>query len=138
MSVQFLLLKRAGLSEADVAAGRTDNLFNDIADILKDIHKGKEVLYGDYLITHGSDSDKLFLLQHFCDLKRKYVRYENYSKRVLENKDVDIYELLDTLSDLAVYSIMGLQMVDELLKREQERKDYFMNKSMEENSCDNL
>lgn len=114
------LIARAGIDSRTIDMGRPDDMFNSILDALRDIHRGKEVLYGDYLKTHGSEPDQFFLTQHFCDLKRKYVRADNFIKRYIEDKNsISLDQLLDTYSDLAVYAIMGIQCINHVMERAQ-------------------
>ena len=115
--VRKLIIDRAGLSQAEVAAGKADPDFEAIVDALVDVHRGKEVLYGNYMETHGSEPENFCLIQHFCDTKRKYVRAENFVKLKADNKSVELVQLLDTYADMAVYSIMGVQMVMHLMNR---------------------
>ncbi len=112
------LIERSGLSVEIIAAGEHDPEFADIVGALNDIHQGKQVLYGDYVKTHGSESPSFTLLQHFCDLKRKYVRAEHFIKLQLNNDAPPIEELLDTYADMAVYSVMGIQAINRILKAE--------------------
>lgn len=84
--------------------------FNYFCDSFKRIHAAKAVHYGDYIKTHGDETPQLFAVQHFCDIKRKYVRAKTFVERMTRGEQVDFTDLLDTYSDLAVYAIMGLQM----------------------------
>ena len=112
-----LLVQRAGLTPADVEMGKPDFQFESILRGLVDIHRGKEVLYGNYMETHGSEPENFCLVQHFCDTKRKYVRAENFVKLKSDGKDLDLMQLLDTYSDLAVYAAMGIQLTLHLIER---------------------
>lgn len=125
--IKSLLLRRAGLTVDEVSKGKSDPSFENLMNVLSDIHRGKEVLYGSYLETHGSEPENFCLVSHFCDMKRKYVRAENIVKIKSEGGDVGLIELLDTYSDLAVYAVMGVQMIIHLQQRKlkqelQERK----------------
>lgn len=84
--------------------------FNSFANAMCSIHAAKAIHYGDYLKTHGDESVELFAVQHFCDIKRKYVRAKTFIERMTRGESVDFTDLLDTYSDLAVYAVMGLQM----------------------------
>jgi hypothetical protein len=112
------LLERAGLAQEIVDRGQTDQDFNEILDALREIHKGKQVLYGNYLTTHGSDPLKFCLMEHYCDIKRKFVRAENFLKKVMDGQDIPMPELLDTYSDIAVYGALGVQLLFHLMERE--------------------
>lgn len=111
------LVNRAGLDAAMVEMGREDFEFNLITLAMRKIHRGKEVLYGNYLHTHGNDPEKFALMEHFCDVKRKYVRAESFLKATMEGRDIPLDELLDTYADMAVYAVMGIQMILHLERR---------------------
>lgn len=119
MDIKQMLLSRSGLTEQLINAGKPDEAFSRICSALEDIHKGKEVLYGEYLITHGSDPTLFALIEHFCDIKRKYVRAEHFVKGVSAGVQFDLHELLDTYCDTAVYAIMGIQLVLHLKQRDE-------------------
>lgn len=116
-----VLVGRAGLTKQDVAMGKPDEVFENILEALVQIHRGKEVLYGNYMETHGSEPENFCLIQHFCDLKRKYVRAENFVKLKAEGKPLDLNQLVDTYSDLAVYAAMGIQLTYHLM--DERKKD---------------
>jgi hypothetical protein len=111
-----LLLKRAGLMPDLIAKGATDAEFSGILEALEAIHRGKEVLYGNYLETHGNSPTAL--VEHFADVKRKWVRYQNFVAKRMGGDKMDYHELMDTLSDMAVYSVMGIQLVRLLIEKE--------------------
>ena len=121
--LQKLLIERAGLSQELIDKGTPDEIFEGILDALKSIHTGKGVLYGSYLETHGSEPANFCLIQHFCDTKRKYVRAENFVKQRADGVEHDINELLDTYSDLAIYAIMGIQLINHLQQRRQSNEN---------------
>lgn len=113
------IIARSGLSEElfemDV---KPDFDFREILRALQKIHKGKSILYGNYMETHGDENDKLSIIQHYCDIKRKWVRIDNFVKALLEdNEAIPLEELLDTYSDMAVYSALGIQLVSHLMDR---------------------
>lgn len=116
-SIRKLIVERAGLTQKDIEQGKPDQVFETIVAALVDVHRGKEVLYGNYMETHGSEPENFCIIQHFCDTKRKYVRSENFVKLKADNKDVELVQLLDTYADMAVYSIMGVQLIMHLMTR---------------------
>lgn len=119
VDIRELLFARAGLKPRMTELGEEDKMFNAIAETLIAIHRGKEVLYGNYLETHGKEPPQFFLTQHFCDVKRKYVRAENFIRRYVQDKDsIPLEELLDTYSDIAVYAIMGIQAIVKVMNDE--------------------
>ena len=112
------MVSRAGLTHELVDKGSDDNEFHQILQGMKLIRKGKEVLYGNYIETHGSDPTNFALMEHFADLKRKYVRAEHFMKLTMSGGDIDINELFDTYSDMAVYAAMGIQLIEHLIERD--------------------
>lgn len=116
--IQDVMVQRAGLDYEMVDRGVDDPDFEAILDGMKLVHQGKEVLYGSYIKTHGDDPKLMALIQHFCDLKRKYVRAETFINKMANGENFPLEELLDTYGDLAVYGAMGIQMIWHLQKRE--------------------
>lgn len=112
------LIGRAGLSEELVKTGEVDSGFNAIMDQLMEVHRGKSVLYGNYLKTHGNEPINYSLMQHFLDMKRKYIRAENYVKSCMDDKPIDPLELVDTYADMAVYAALGVQLLQYFIERE--------------------
>lgn len=117
MSLRETLLKRAGITKELLKEAEDDPIFFEILESLGAIHAGKAVLYGDYMETHGVDPEMFCLIQHFCDLRRKFLRAENFIKMRAEGRQIDKMELLDTYSDIAVYGMLGIQLLDHLEKR---------------------
>lgn len=118
MTLIDVLLERAGVNSELISAGMDDPIFEDILEAMKLIHKGKEALYGQYVYTHGNDPTMFALMEHFADLKRKYIRSEQFMKQRMSGVNIDMAELLDTYSDMAVYAAMGVQLVHHLIKRD--------------------
>lgn len=114
---RILLLQRAGITDELLEVGEVDQLFEKILEALGAIHRGKEALYGNYLETHGDEPTNFALVQHFCDLKRKFVRAENFVKKRLDGQNISLVEMLDTYSDMAVYGAMGVQLCLHLMTR---------------------
>ena len=116
LDVVGLLLKRAGL---DFEAGGVINPeFEKILEAMLWIHTGKSIQYGDYIKTHGSDPIDFCLMEHYADVKRKFVRADNFLRQKLSGGKIPIEELLDTYTDLAVYGALGVQLVMHLMERE--------------------
>lgn len=118
------LLKRAGITDELLAASKKPDVeFEEIVDTLKLIHQGKAVLYGNYIESHKNDGDLLMLVEHYADLKRKYVRVDNFVKKMVnEGEKISYEEQLDSFSDLAVYSLLGIQVALYLRKKERMEK----------------
>lgn len=110
-----LLVKRAGLTADVLAKGETDAEFGAILGALAAIRSGKEVLYGDYIVTHGSSPTAL--IEHYCDVKRKFVRAQGFMERRMRGEQIALEELVDTYSDLAVYSALGIKLLLHLMAK---------------------
>jgi len=111
------LIQRAGLTEAILQISKKNPKFKEILETMEIIYNGKQVLYGDYLETHGSDPTNLAIAEHYCDIKRKYVRADSAVKKILSGENIDIDELTDTYLDLAVYGAIGVMLIDHLKER---------------------
>lgn len=117
MNIGDKMVVRAGLTSHTIGLGSDDPGFTDILGGMSYVHQGKEVLYGKYLETHGSDPEMFALMEHFADIKRKFVRAEQFMKKRMDGKDISIDELFDTYSDLAIYGALGVQLVQHLIER---------------------
>ena len=112
MNIKELIIKRSELLPKDIADGKDDLLFDEILRAMRDVHRGKENIYGNYLETHDDEEIATRLLQHFFDVKRKYIRASNFLAKNPMNLDkIDCTQLLDTYMDLAIYSVMGVQLL---------------------------
>lgn len=118
------LIKKSGLTTDQIYKQSVDFQFGAILHTLQKIHTGKAVLYGDYIKTHGNQNDLLCLMQLFADMKRKWLRFENWIDIATDENQQTLSqdELLDTFSDLAVYSVMAIQMLDYLEKKRNENE----------------
>ncbi len=114
-----MMRDRAGVTSMLAQASPPSEDFVAILEGMKDIHRAKTILYGNYIKTHGSDPQLFALMEHFSDIKRKYVRAEHFMKLVMSGKDMSTDELFDTYSDLAVYAAMGVQLLIHLGERDQ-------------------
>lgn len=112
------MFRRSGLTASLYEKGGSDKSFEEVLQGMKIVHQGKEVLYGHYVETHGSDPKMFALMEHFADIKRKFVRAEHFMKKSLDGEDFDILELFDTYSDIAVYGAMGVQLIAHLIERD--------------------
>lgn len=114
------MVNRAGLTVDISVRSKNDRTFDAIISGLKRIHDGKEVLYGNYIETHGKDPELFALMEHFADLKRKYIRAEHIMKRLAKGEIINKMELFDTYSDMAVYAVMGIQLLIHLEERNEQ------------------
>lgn len=114
MTFNDKLLKLSGLSSEILSKSEKSAEFIAIQDTLAKIHAGKGVLYGDYVKTRSQEPKNFALLSLFFDIKRKYVRFENMAKMIASGEKLSHDEIIDTLSDLAVYGVMGLMLMDYL------------------------
>jgi hypothetical protein len=115
--VESKLLTLAGI-KLEKGPHEIDIRFFSVMLALGEIHSAKSKLYGDYMETHGSEPELMALTQHFCDIKRKFVRAENYIRLRNEGDKIPLDDLLDTYADLAVYGIMGLELIFHILERD--------------------
>lgn len=114
------LIKFSGMSTEEINQAskvKQDQDFEMIIETLKEIHRAKGVLYGNYIETHGCDPELLALTEHYADVKRKFVRADNYMKQRHNGKDLSPTLLIDTYMDMAVYSILGIQLAMEKAER---------------------
>ena len=118
MTISDRMLERSGLTMEFIQTGLDDSNFRSILEGMQLIYKGKSVLYGNYIETHGSNPTPFALMEHFADLKRKYIRAEHFMKRTLSGEKIDILELLDTYSDMAVYAAIGVQLIFHLEEKD--------------------
>ncbi len=117
MDVTCLMIERAGLTTEIIMKGTEDPRLEKVLHAMGVIHKGKEVLYGSYLETHGDDPELFALMEHFADLKRKYIRAEHFMKKRMEGQDIELEELFDTYSDMAVYAAMGIDLIYHIMEK---------------------
>ena len=112
------LVTRAGLDIETIMKGKPDQIFDTIMAAASAIHQGKEVLYGDYLKTHGSDPVNFSLMAHYADIKRKFVRIEHFVKARLDGSTIPLHEHLDSMMDICVYSAIGVQLILHYMEKE--------------------
>jgi len=118
MNLADLMIERAGLSSSILSHGTSDPTFDLVLQGIRQIHNGKEVLYGSYMETHGSDPTLFALMEHFADIKRKFVRAETFLKKNMSGQKIGLVELFDTYVDIAVYGALGVQLLAHLMTRE--------------------
>lgn len=114
------MVNRAGITVDISTKSKVDHTFDAIVEGMIKIHESKQVLYGNYIETHGKDPELFALMEHFCDIKRKYVRAEHYMKRIMIGEHIDKNQLFDTYSDMAVYAAMGIQLLIHLEERNEQ------------------
>jgi hypothetical protein len=111
------LVERSGLTSDIILRSQPDLYFKAILEAMETIKNGKEVLYGDYMQVHGGDPELFALMEHFADVKRKFVRAQEYMKKRANGADIAMVELLDTYIDMAVYGALGVRLVAHLMER---------------------
>jgi hypothetical protein len=114
------LIRLAGLNSEDVLRGQSlvPDLFHEIVSAYCDIGGGKHVHYGHYVKNLEDDPELLQVIQLYCEIKRKYKRFDNMIKRMSSGEDVPTDQLLEVMADLGVYSIKGIEL---FLAQEQKR-----------------
>lgn len=120
MNIADLMIERAGLSSKILSHSVSDPQFDLILQGIRQIHNGKEVLYGQYIKTHGEDPKLFALMEHFADIKRKFIRAETFLKKSMSGHDIDLVELFDTYVDIAVYGALGVQLLSHLMRKQNE------------------
>lgn len=105
------MLRLAGVNRDDVQDADAVPGFEEFCQAIKLVHRGKTARYGDYLESLGGDPEKLQLTQLYCEVKRKWTRFQNMMRSINAGKNVQIDELLEVLGDLAVYGILGCCLV---------------------------
>ena len=111
LQVVRLTMERAGLTNEVIELATPDNRFDNIVEALRAVHQGKGVLYGNYIETHGTGPELWCLMGHYMDLKRKGIRAEQFMQKRCAGDVVPIEELLDTYADMAVYAMLGIQLI---------------------------
>ena len=114
------LVRLAGLDEKDVSAGLelVPETFREVLAAYFDISAGKHIHYGHYVKNLKDDPELLQTIQLYCEIKRKYKRFDNMIKRMASGEDVPTDQLLEVMADLGVYSIKGIEL---FLAQEKER-----------------
>ena len=115
-NIQSLLLNLASINELDVECGIENPEFKEIQEALYKINRGKSRYYGDYIqnILKDEPTQMMVIIQLFLETKRKWTRLNNLVKEISKNSSPEpkqIESLLDTLSDLGVYSVMNIHLL---------------------------
>jgi hypothetical protein len=63
--------------------------------------------------NHKEDSPTEAIFQVYSDVKRKYVRLKAQAEKSLDMQGFDDDVMVETLTDLAVYSILGLLLLED-------------------------
>jgi len=110
-SLEARLVKLAGLSHNDVTEGRVSKTFHHVLEAYRLISCGKQTHYGDYVKNLEGDPPLLQTIQLYCEIKRKFKRFDNMVKRLAAgDKLVSHDELLEVMADLGVYSILAIDL----------------------------
>ena len=112
-----LIEKLSGVEQLEFDLKDVNPEFVAIVEKLISVHAGKSLLYGDY-IDNRDEKDSVAIFEHYNDIKRKFIRVENFYTRTVIGEQVDIKELIDTYTDLAVYSILGLQLIFHIMEKD--------------------
>jgi hypothetical protein len=120
--ITSLLLSLSSITELDVELGKENPEFKEIQEALYRIHMGKSRFYGDYLsnILKDDPTKTMIIIQLFLEMKRKWTRLNNIVKEISLSPSWEIdqkrvHSLLDTLSDLGVYSVMNIHCLAKTL-----------------------
>lgn len=122
-NITTLLLSLSSITELDVELGQENPEFKEIQEALYKIHMGKSRFYGDYLanILKDDPTKTMIIIQLFLEMKRKWTRFNNIVKDISLSPSWEIdqkrvHSLLDTLSDLGVYSVMNIHCLSKALE----------------------
>lgn len=115
------LLEKSSLPTGNEISDKQD-IFNEIVDILKEIQQGKAKLYGDYFERLKENTNSINILSNFIEIQEKYCRIKNIimnNEGKAHGKDESIIAdlLLDSYVDLAIYGIMGLGVLGEIISK---------------------
>lgn len=105
------LVKLAGLSDDDVINGKVRENLRTVLHAFLRINKGKNRQYGDYVKNMSTGPRLLQRIQLYCELKRKWFRFENMIFRMTSEDPVKAEELMEVLADIGVYAAMGIDLV---------------------------
>lgn len=108
------IISLSALSDHEIEYGHDDPKFRELLDTLEKIHRGKSFLYGNYLDQMDTSNPQLAMIKHFCDAERKWKRIEIFIKRLAKGEQNDLGMHIESLADLAVYCIMGLQLLERI------------------------
>lgn len=124
MDVEELIYKHSGLPDSllnDDSRIEPQGKMGQILGALYHVHRGKGVLYGNFINNKKNSPELLAIIEHYCDIKRKWVRINNIIHKLSnfgpQNPVEEISEsdlklaLFETYTDLAVYSAMGLELI---------------------------
>ena len=108
------------LTPEELETGIADPEMEHIFQAFLMIHKGKQALYGNYIDTHGSKPTQRALIQHWCDMERKYTRANNIIDKMSSGEmPFDANRMIECYTDIAIYATIGVQLVYHLQHREQ-------------------
>lgn len=119
MNTHTKMLQLASLDPATVSSSNTQprERFLEIINGFASIHQGKSEHYGDYIASLDLDNtpEAMTLAHLHSDIKRKWTRLDSLiKKRVAGGCNIDFDDLIDTLSDMGVYSAMCIDAIVEL------------------------
>jgi len=109
------LCQVAGVSRDDIVHGnknRKNFLMAVVAAVA--INRGKSRFYGDYVKGIADDSDFMQRFNIYFDLRRKWFRYNNLMCAGADGVSISDDVLFEALMDLAVYALMGVDVVASL------------------------
>lgn len=115
----YKIFHMSGISDLDVPIDQPE--FSQIAMTITHIYNGKSELYGNHLKRLDKD-DFMAMMESYNEIKRKYSRIDNWVRTTINNgSDFEPCDLVESYSDLAAYSIMGLLTIFELMERANDR-----------------
>jgi hypothetical protein len=81
-----------------------------MVNTLADIFAYKNKMYGNFY-ANADEDDTVAIFEQYMMIKRKFSRLANYAKRRITGEKLPLEQVLDTMIDLSIYSIMGMMLV---------------------------
>ncbi len=116
-SVTQLLLGLAGLDDESPATEGSPH-FHEVRSALGLIHNGKSRFYGDFYrnMTGDHPTPVMLVMMLYLETRRKWIRLDNIVKEITSDpvgphREDLLIKLLETLSDLGVYSALNIEAI---------------------------
>lgn len=106
------LTRLASVTKEDIDKGTINPRFLEALSAYEQISRGKQTHYGDYVKNLAGEPPLLQTIQLYCEVKRKFHRFDNMVKRMATgDASVRCDELLEVMADLGVYTIKGIELL---------------------------
>jgi hypothetical protein len=111
------ILTHAGMKWEDVADGMVEDDFSSVLVALWNVKAFKERQYGNYVDDQMQGHWKVALIDHFINIRRKFNRAQKAVTDAQNESLPPFTELVDTYADMAVYSILGIILINAMRKK---------------------